>query len=77
MHLPDLITCCNSESGNCFYCNNGQSSRCEKCRLFGSPVLEGSQAEYVRVPLANGTIRKVTDVIPEEMYILMADIFPT
>lgn len=34
-------------SGECFYCKNGFSSRCAKCQLFGSPVLDGSQAEYV------------------------------
>ncbi|KAJ6262385.1 hypothetical protein Dda_3193 [Drechslerella dactyloides] len=69
---PFTISC-----GNCFYCNHGLSSRCEKCKLFGSPALEGSQAEYVRVPLANGTVSAVTEDVPEEMYILMADIFPT
>ncbi|EGX43720.1 hypothetical protein AOL_s00215g456 [Orbilia oligospora ATCC 24927] len=69
---PFTISC-----GTCFYCKNGQSSRCDKCKLFGSPVLEGSQAEYVRVPLANGTISKVAEGVPEGMYILMADIFPT
>ncbi|EWC46170.1 hypothetical protein DRE_04548 [Drechslerella stenobrocha 248] len=69
---PFTISC-----GKCFYCKHGQSSRCEVCRLFGSPALEGSQAEYVRVPLANGTVSAVTEDVPEEMYVLMADIFPT
>lgn len=29
----------------CFYCRNGHSSRCEKGALFGSPALDGAQAE--------------------------------
>ncbi|KAJ9625125.1 hypothetical protein H2203_005080 [Taxawa tesnikishii (nom. ined.)] len=31
--------------GECFYCKQGFSSRCEKCMLFGSAVLDGGQAE--------------------------------
>ena len=35
------------DSSKCFYCRNGHSSRCEKGALFGSPALDGAQAEYV------------------------------
>lgn len=45
----------------CFYCLRGQSSRCTKCILFGMvrPVgVDGGQAEYVRVPLAESSLVK-------------------
>ena len=86
----------------CYYCVRGQASRCAKGELFGNSVpantIDGGQAEYVRVPLANTTLVKTpsgefvtyclvelldakhADVcigIPEEMLVLMADIFPT
>jgi len=61
----------------CFYCKNGQTSRCERCLLFGSAALEGAQAEYVRVPLADGTVVKAPPQIDEKALVLMADIFPT
>ncbi|KAJ9609073.1 hypothetical protein H2200_006844 [Cladophialophora chaetospira] len=65
----------------CYYCVRGQASRCSKGELFGNSVpantISGGQAEYVRVPLANTTLVKTPKDIPEEMLVLMADIFPT
>ncbi|KAL2223118.1 putative alcohol dehydrogenase [Thermoascus aurantiacus ATCC 26904] len=63
--------------GECFYCKRGFSSRCEKCLLFGCPLLDGGQAEYVRVPLADGTVMKAPEGIQDHALVLMADIFPT
>ncbi len=61
----------------CFYCQNGHSSRCVHSLLFGSAALDGGQAEYVRIPLADGTVIKAPPGIDERALILMADIFPT
>ena len=64
-------------SSECFYCKNGYSSRCTKCLLFGSATLDGAQAEFVRVPLADGTVVKAPPNINDRALVLMADIFPT
>ncbi|KAE8451264.1 hypothetical protein EG329_004429 [Mollisiaceae sp. DMI_Dod_QoI] len=69
---PFTVSC-----GECFYCKNSFSSRCTKNLLFGSPDLDGGQAEFVRVPLADGTVVKAPDGIKDHALILMADIFPT
>ncbi|KAJ2981616.1 hypothetical protein NUW58_g6646 [Xylaria curta] len=61
----------------CFYCKNGYSSRCVNSLLFGSERLDGAQAEYVRVPFADGTVVKAPSEIDDKTLILMADIFPT
>ena len=65
----------------CYYCVRGQASRCSKGELFGNSVpantIDGGQAEYVRCPLADTTFVKTPSGIPEEMLVLMADIFPT
>jgi len=37
-------------------CRLGYSSRCIESIVFGSPVLDGGQAQYVRVPKAGGTL---------------------
>ncbi|KAH7136055.1 chaperonin 10-like protein [Dendryphion nanum] len=63
--------------GQCFYCKRGFSSRCEKCLLFGSTTLDGAQAQYVRIPLADSTAVKAPEGIKDEALVLMADIFPT
>jgi len=40
-------------------------------------MLDGAQAQYVRVPLADTTVMKAPRNIPEQHLVLMADIFPT
>lgn len=69
---PFTVSC-----GICFYCTHGYSSRCERCLLFGCPLLDGAQAEYVRVPLADTTAVKAPQGIQDLKLCLMADIFPT
>lgn len=69
---PFTISC-----GECFYCKRGFSSRCEKCQLFGTVGLDGGQAEYCRIPLADSTVVKAPANIEENKLVLMADIFPT
>lgn len=64
-------------SGECFYCKEGFTARCERSLLFGSPGLDGGQAEYVRVPYADSTIVKAPETISDRALLLMADIFPT
>ncbi|KAL5113272.1 hypothetical protein ACEQ8H_008864 [Pleosporales sp. CAS-2024a] len=71
--VAPFTTCC----GDCFYCTRGTSSRCEKGQLFGSVALDGAQAQYVRVPLADSTAVKAPAGIKDEALVLMADIFPT
>jgi threonine dehydrogenase-like Zn-dependent dehydrogenase len=64
-------------SGECFYCRNGFSSRCAKSLLFGTTPLDGGQAEYVRIPLADSTLVKAPPGIEDKYLVLMADIWPT
>ncbi|ESA43233.1 hypothetical protein GE21DRAFT_4298 [Neurospora crassa] len=70
---PFTVSC-----GTCFYCLHGFSSRCASSLLFGSPGLDGGQAEYVRIPLADGTaVVAPPEIEDERALVLMADIFPT
>ncbi|EAS36600.3 alcohol dehydrogenase [Coccidioides immitis RS] len=66
-----------SSCGECFYCKRGFSSRCEQSQLLGSATLDGGQAEYVRMPNADGTVMKAPEGINDHALVLMADIFPT
>ncbi|KAM5352844.1 hypothetical protein ACJ41O_005566 [Fusarium nematophilum] len=69
---PFTVSC-----GSCFYCSHGFSSRCASSLLFGTAALDGGQAEYVRVPLADSTVVKAPPGIEDIKLCLMADIFPT
>lgn len=67
--------------GKCFYCLRGLTSRCERGQLFGwvskQAGLQGGQAEYVRVPLADSTLLAVPDGALDETAILLGDILST
>lgn len=61
----------------CFYCSKGQTSRCPESLVFGvGQGLEGCQAEYVRVPQADGFVFPHPNV-PSTTALLLADILPT
>lgn len=66
-----------THSGDCYYCQDGHTSRCTQSLLFGSPNLNGGQAEFVRVPLADGSVMKAPKSVSDQALVLMADIFPT
>ncbi|RHZ55831.1 alcohol dehydrogenase family protein [Aspergillus thermomutatus] len=69
---PFTVNC-----GTCFYCRLEISSRCVNSKLFGSPLLDGGQAEYVRVPMADASLIQAPKEIDEKKLVFMADIFPT
>nr|KAK5441251.1 hypothetical protein LTR18_007095 [Exophiala xenobiotica] len=57
---------------------NGYTNRCPKgLAPFGTQGLAGGQAEYVRVPYADGTLHHAPESVPDELLIMMSDIFPT
>ncbi|KAF8158264.1 chaperonin 10-like protein [Crassisporium funariophilum] len=53
---PFTVSC-----GECHVCRLGYTGRCPEGFLFGSPALEGGQAQYVRVPKAGGTLFNLSD----------------
>jgi threonine dehydrogenase-like Zn-dependent dehydrogenase len=61
----------------CFYCLKGLTSRCLDSMLFGSTELDGGQAQYVRIPVADNTLFPQPPELPETSVVLLADIFPT
>ena len=66
---------------DCFYCRVGLTCRCATGELFGwvseGAGLQGGQAEYVRVPLAAGTLMAVPEGVGVEDALLLGDILST
>ena len=78
----DVVFCpFTTNCGRCFYCLKGLTARCIHGELFGwikqGKGLQGCQAEFVRVPLADSSLLKIPEgVLPEEG-LLLGDIFST
>jgi threonine dehydrogenase-like Zn-dependent dehydrogenase len=70
-------TCC----GDCYYCARGLSARCVAAQLFGwveqGAGLEGAQASFVRVPLADATLFPLPDDLGDAESLLLCDVLPT
>jgi alcohol dehydrogenase len=67
--------------GTCPSCRAGRVTQCEGRALFGYsgvyPRLDGGQAELVRVPNADRTLRPLPDAVSDEAAVFLADILPT
>ncbi|KAJ2223211.1 hypothetical protein IWW45_008400 [Coemansia sp. RSA 485] len=69
--------------GHCWFCSHGLSSRCDTVQLFGwineenSCGIHGGQAQFVRVPYADGTLMVLPDHVSFEEGVLVGDIFST
>ena len=78
-----VIVSCISACGKCIYCKTGVYSHCQADEgapgigwIFGH-LIDGTQAEYVRVPFAETSLYKVPDGVPDELAVLISDILPT
>ncbi len=67
--------------GECYFCKKGLTARCIHGQLFGwvenGIGLQGVQAEYARVPLADSTLVKYPGHIPPGKAMLAGDILAT
>lgn len=67
--------------GACFFCRCGLTARCIEGALFGwvedGVGLHGSQATYVRVPMADTTLARVSEELEAEAALLAGDVLAT
>ncbi len=72
--LVSCITAC----GTCRYCREGQGGQCLGGGgwILGHKI-DGTQAEYVRVPFADLSTYQVPDGVADEEILMLADILPT
>jgi alcohol dehydrogenase len=74
--LVPAITKC----GRCEYCQRGMPSHCETVGgigwIFGH-LIDGTQAELVRVPYADTSLYSVPEEVTDEQAIFLADALPT
>jgi alcohol dehydrogenase len=73
-----VLVSCISACGRCRYCREGSYGQC----LGGGGwilghLIDGTQAEYVRVPFADTSTYKVPEGVGDEEILMLADILPT
>lgn len=71
-----LISCITS-CGKCDYCKKGMYSHCEKGGWILGNVIDGTQAEYVRIPYADNSLYPIPAGADEEALVMLSDILPT
>ncbi len=73
-----VLISCISSCGRCEYCREGHYGQC----LGGGGwilghLIDGTQAEQVRVPFADRSVHKLPDEVSDEAALQLADILPT
>lgn len=71
-----LISCITS-CGKCEYCKRGMYSHCEKGGWILGNIIDGTQAEYVRIPYADNSLYPIPAGSDEEALVMLSDILPT
>jgi len=71
-----LISCITS-CGKCEYCKRGMYSHCVNGGWILGNMIDGTQAEYVRIPFADNSLYPIPAGADEEALVMLSDILPT
>ncbi len=71
-----LISCITS-CGKCEYCKQQMYSHCEDGGWILGHLIDGTQAEYVRIPHADNSLYPIPEGADEEALVMLSDILPT
>ena len=71
-----LISCITS-CGKCAACKKGMYSHCADGGWILGHLIDGTQAEYVRIPHADNSLYPVPPGVDEEALVMLSDILPT
>jgi alcohol dehydrogenase len=73
-----VLISCISSCGKCTNCKKGMYSHCENGGgwILGNTI-DGTQAEYVRIPFADNSLYPIPAGADEEALVMLSDILPT
>lgn len=72
-----VLISCISACGKCHYCRRGMYSHCTTGGWILGNQIDGTQAEYVRIPHADTSLYLVPKGADEEALVMLSDILPT
>lgn len=72
-----VLISCISSCGKCEYCRRGMYSHCITGGWILGNEIDGTQAEYVRIPHAETSLYPIPEGADEEATVMLSDILPT
>jgi alcohol dehydrogenase len=72
-----VLISCISACGRCDYCRRGMYSHCTTGGWILGNAIDGTQAEFVRIPHADTSLYRIPDGCDEEALVMLSDILPT
>jgi alcohol dehydrogenase len=72
-----VIVPCTSLCGRCHACRKGLFSSCVRGGWQLGNTIDGVQAEYARVPMADSSLHRIPPGMNEDAALMLADIIPT
>jgi alcohol dehydrogenase len=72
-----VIISCITSCGKCEYCKKGMYSHCKDGGWILGHMIDGTQAEYVRIPHADNSLYPIPAGADEEALVMLSDILPT
>ena len=72
-----VLISCISSCGKCVYCRKLMYSHCTTGGWILGNKIDGTQAEFVRIPHADTSLYRIPDGADEEALVMLSDILPT
>jgi alcohol dehydrogenase len=72
-----VIISCITSCGKCVYCKRSMYSHCVNGGWILGHLIDGTQAEYVRIPFADNSLYHIPAGCDEEALVMLSDILPT
>ena len=72
-----VLISCISACGRCEYCRKGMYSHCTTGGWILGNEIDGTQAEYVRIPHADTSLYRIPEGAEEDALVMLSDILPT
>jgi len=72
-----VIISCITSDGSCEYCKKQLYAHCEDGGWILGHLINGTQAEYVRIPHADNSLYPIPKGVDEEASVMLSDILPT
>jgi alcohol dehydrogenase len=72
-----VLVSCITSCGRCDFCRRSMYSHCRNGGWILGNTIDGTQAEYVRIPYADTSLYRIPSDANEEALVMLSDILPT